>query len=251
MLYGAPRPCREDAQCPGKVCTFGVCLGLIQLDERWTQETVLEELRRRLQGQDEARATVIAMLEEELDRRESDVAYRARALLGLERLGARAPIAKALGDREEPLQEAAALALVRLGDPRGLGLTAALTEHDAEALACEAILALGQSGLPDALPHLLGLLSPELPRERVRGAVLALARLRDRRAIGPLVGFLETGPETLALSVVETLRVLSGARIGQDGAAWRAWLASADVAPAPPYRLMRTTPKVGFGLPDP
>jgi hypothetical protein len=68
------------------------------------------------------------------------------------------------------------------------------------------------------------------PTVAVRPALVRmLGATRDRRAIAPLVHamsvFAEGNPRVGAPEHARALRLLSGARVGDDPAAWRAWLA--------------------------
>ena len=42
MLYGSATTCRVDHECPGRVCYFGACIGLLVVDQRWMQTAIGE-----------------------------------------------------------------------------------------------------------------------------------------------------------------------------------------------------------------
>ena len=251
MLYGSTQSCMRQADCPGGVCFYGSCLGLLIAEQRWMQEAITAELVDALAGTPELRPRVVRRLVDVLDRASTDLSFRARALIPLEALGELEPIRRALEMGDERLEAAAAMALARLGEPAGFPLTAALTEHTSPVVAAEAIRALGRSGEPAALEPLLRNLAPDLDGALSRAAVHALGELGDARAIRPLVGFLEDGPEFLSHRIVSALRRLSGARLGNDLAAWRAWVAEHAPPEPPPWRPREVGGGDDLGLPTP
>ncbi|MGM0578294.1 MAG: HEAT repeat domain-containing protein [Myxococcota bacterium] len=252
MLYGSGQSCRRDAECAGRVCYFGSCMGLLLVDQRWMQERIGAALVEAAEGRPELRERLVEHLVRVLRREDTDLGYRARALVGLEGLGALEPIRKLLQRAEdERLEAAAALALVRQGEAAGLPMVRALTEHEEPAIAVEALRALGRSGHDEALEPLLRTLSPALDGMLLRAAIDGLRTLGDPRAIRPLVDFLEDAPGYLRHRTVSALRDLSGAGLGLDEASWRAWIEEHD-PPRPPQVVLREwSPEGELGLPTP
>ncbi|MCB9728951.1 MAG: HEAT repeat domain-containing protein [Deltaproteobacteria bacterium] len=251
MLYGNGKNCRQDDECPGDVCYFGACVGMLVVDQRWMQEQVSERLAAAAQRSPELRDRIVLHLVRVLERDDTDLAFRARALLPLERLGALDPLRAALDSPLEPLADAAALALARAGDPRGVPRARALTESEDTAVAAEALRALGRSRSPEALVPLLRTLEPALDGALLRSALDGLAALGDPRAIRPLIDFLPGSPDYLRWRVVHTLRELTGAALGLDGAPWRAWLAEHPQPPAPAWTPRPFSAEQDLGLPTP
>jgi len=251
MLTGSARACRRDDECGTRVCYYGTCMGALLIDQRWRQQRATAPLARAAARDPALRARLVARLVEIFHRPDTDLAYRARALLVLEALDERPPLVAALDAPSEALQAVAALSLARLGDPRGLPLTRALAESDSRPIALEAIHALGASKDRRVLPDLLAWLDGDLDRERVRAAVVALGELGDARAAGPLVTFLAEGPAYLRVRVATVLRSLTGARLGEDPGAWQDW-ARANPPPAPPaFQRHKPDAAAEFGLPEP
>lgn len=251
MLTGSARACRHDAECATRVCYYGTCMGALLIDQRWRQQRATAPLVRAARRDDALRARLVDRLREVFHRPDTDLAYRARALLVLEALGARGPLVAALDDPNEALQAVAALSLTRMGDARGLPLARALAESDARPVAVEALHALGASGAKEVLPDLLAWLNGDLDRERVRAAVVALKTLGDARAVGPLVRFVAEGPAYLRARVAMDLRALTGARLGTSPEAWAAWARDNPPPPPPPFRLHQPDAAAEFGLPEP
>ena len=253
IVFGSPKACREDADCPSGVCYYGACGGLLTVDTRWMQEVVASTLATRAEAQPGLRERLVWHLARVLGRPRTESAFRARCVVGLERLGAAGPLRDALADLPEDVEGAAAMALARLGDPAGLDLTLALTEDDRPAVAAEALRALGASKGPDAeaLRGLLRTLNPDLDGDLVRAALDGLAALGDRRAVAPLVAFLALAPDFLALRTAVTLRTLTGASLGADAQAWASWLAAHPQPAPPPYTLRAYRSEDDIGLPSP
>jgi hypothetical protein len=251
MLYGNGKNCREDAECPGNVCYFGACVGMLVVDQRWMQEEVTARLALATEGSPELRERLVMHLVRVLERTDTDLAFRARSLLPLERLGAVDALASALAAPEDALADAAALSLTRLRDPRGLPRAIALTESDDLAVASEALRALGQSGSADALVPLLRTLEPALDATLLRSALDGLAALGDPRATLALSTFLSVAPDYLRWRVIRTLRALTKAPLGLDEDAWRRWFIANPQPAPPPYSVRRFSAEEDLGLPTP
>lgn len=251
MMYGSAQACRVDADCPGRVCYYGSCVGLLIVDQRWMQEAIAAEIKAAVTRREALRPRVVGHFERVLQRTDTDLAFRARAVVALEALGATEPLRVALGDPDERLQSAAALALARLGEADGVPLVRALTEHDETAIACEALRALGDSKSPDALVPILRSLNPSFDGMVLRSAVDGLRRLGDIRATRPLVDLLTVGPEYLDLVIVDTLRVLTGATVGRDTDGWRSWVDEHNPARPPEFEVRAFDAEADLGLPTP
>jgi HEAT repeat protein len=122
-------------------------------------------------------------------------------------------LAAALADASPEVRREAAAALGRRGAPAAAPLSAALARaregegQDRIALA----RALGETGAPDAVGPLAGLLAgPEAP-----AAAQALGRLGSREAVAPLVALLE---RRQALGRVEALEALAAVATAESGA---------------------------------
>jgi hypothetical protein len=251
MLYGSAQTCLADAECPGKVCYYGACIGLLVVDQRWMQMAITERVVAAVTSREALRPRVIKQLDRVLDQPEADLAFRARALLPLERLGSEASLERALQDPDERLQAAAAMGLTRLGSAKGLTLTQALTEHPLQAVAMEALRALGTSQLPEALPALLRTLNAELDPALLRAALAGLQAHGDARAMRPLTDWLDHAPEYLHHEILASMRSISGETIGYDTPAWRAWIAEHNPPPPPAYTLRVFAADDDLGLPTP
>jgi len=251
MLYGSAQTCRADAECPGEVCYFGACIGLLVVDQRWMQMAIMERVVAAVEAHEALRPRVITHLDKLLAQADADIAFRARTLLPLEGLGAVESLERALEDPDERLQAAAALGLARLGKESGLALSQALTEHELPAVATEALRALGASKHPEVLATLLRTLNADLDPVVLRATLAGLKAHGDKRALRPLLHWLERAPEYLHHEILGTMRALSGAEIGSDLAAWRRWF-SAHPPPQPPaYTLRVFTADEELGLPTP
>ena len=251
MLYGNAQTCRDDTQCPGAVCYYGACIGTLVVDQRWMQEAINARIVAAVGEDEELRRRVNLHLERVLSRSDTDLAFRARSLLVLEALGARAPLRRALEDPNEALQAAAALGLARLGFEEGLPLTSALTEHEQLGVASEALRALGTSQLPEALAPLLRTLNSDLDATLLRAALAGIAAHGDRRAIGPLRAWLDRAPEYLHHEILATMRDVTGTSIGKDLAAWDGWIAENPPPEPPAYTLRTFLADEDLGLPTP
>lgn len=251
MLYGNGQNCRQDSECPGDVCYFGACVGMLVVDQRWMQEQVVDRMLRDSAGSPELRQRMVLHLVRVLEREDTDLAFRARALLPLERLGAVAPLRSALKSTEDALADAAAMALARLGEADGLPRTRALTEFEDPAIASEALRALGASGSADALVPLLRTLEPALDATLLRSALDGLAALGDPRAIVPLIDFLAVAPDYLRWRTARTLRTLSHASLGLEESTWRAWAAAHAPPAAPEHSLRPFSAEQDLGFPTP
>lgn len=255
MLSGSEQSCQADKECPAQVCYYGRCLGLLLVDQRWSQERIVATLKQTMaeRGNTEIRNRLEMRLGAFMVRQEGDVvAWQARSLLALEALEMTDTIAASLKHvRDERVRAAAAIALTRLGDPRGLPLTTALTEGEQTHVAIEALLALGKSSPSDeALTALLASLSEDVDRMVARAAIIGLGELGDKRAIGPLVDFLEDGPSHLRYRVVGVLRRLTDAKLGADPALWRVWVTDNAPPAAPAFKKRVVDDEVDFGMPD-
>ncbi|PKQ05745.1 MAG: hypothetical protein CVT72_08605, partial [Alphaproteobacteria bacterium HGW-Alphaproteobacteria-11] len=71
------------------------------------------------------------------------------------------------------------------------------------------------------------------------------------RAIGPLAGFLTTAPDFVLIRAVRALRALTGTALGEDPAAWGAWVAAHPPSPPPPYTVRAYRTERDIGLPPP
>ena len=253
IVFGSTSGCRDDADCASRICYYGACGGLLTVDTRWMQDTIADTLAQLADQRPQLRDRIVWNLARILTRPRTDAAFRARCVVGLERFGARAPLEDAIQAAGVPdsVQGEAAIALTRLGDAAGLPLTLALTEDDSVPTAVEALRALGVSKLPDALVGLLRTLNPDLDADLVRAAVDGLGDLGDPRAIAPLVTFLPRAPDFLVVRVSRALRQLTGTVLGEDVAAWQAWVAAHPPPPAPPYTLRAYRTEVDIGLPPP
>jgi hypothetical protein len=250
MLYGSAQTCRGD-DCPGGVCYYGACVGLLVVDQRWMQVEITERIVAAVAAREGLRPRVIAHLVRQLDQPKADLAIRARTLLPLEGLSAKEALLRALGDPDERLQGAAALALTRLGAAEGLPMVRALTEHEELGIAAEALRALGKSKLDGALVPLLRNLNANLDAVLLRAALDGLRALGDLRAARPLHEWLAQAPEYLHHEILVTLRGLTGASLGNDVEGWGRWIETHDAPMAPEYTLRVQTAEDELGLPAP
>lgn len=250
-LFGSTTACRVDADCASGLCYYGACGGLLTVDTRWMQEVIADRVVALIEVEPALRERVVHHLARILRRPRTELSYRARCVVGLERLGAAAPLREALPELPEAVAEAAAMALARLGDPAGLAHTLALTEHDRVPIAIEAVRSLGGVKRDDALVGLLRLLNPDLDGDLVRAALDGLATLGDPRAVRPLVAFLAVAPEFLVVRTARTLTTLTGAPIGEDAVGWGRWVAASDLPEPPPYTVRPYRTEDDIGLPPP
>lgn len=250
-LFGSTMACRVDADCASGFCYYGACGGLLTVDTRWMQEVITDRVVAMVEAEPALRQRIVHHLGRILRRPRTELSYRARCLVGLERLGAVEPIREALPDLPETVAESAAMALVRLGDAAGLAHTLALTEHDSVPIAIEAIRSLGGVKSTEALVGLLRLLNPDLDGDTVRAALDGLAIHGDRRAVRPLVAFLAVAPEFLVVRTARTLRSLTDAPVGEDLGAWQRWVDASDPPEPPPYTVRAYRTEDDIGLPPP
>ncbi|MCC6623723.1 MAG: HEAT repeat domain-containing protein [Deltaproteobacteria bacterium] len=229
--------CRENQDCTSGICRYGTCLALSRLESPWQVPVVMARVEAYLESHPEGaelRKRAVATLARLVDEGAA-LAFRARAIQGLAALGASAEIAQRFAALPMPLQEEAAMALARLGDATGQELVVALTESEHLPIAIGAARALAGSKDPNALPTLLSMLSRDLEPELQRAAIEALGTMGDARAIGPLVDYLESGPDALAdrVGMALTALVRPARPVPPDPAAWRALVAERP-PPAPP-----------------
>lgn len=255
-VFGGAQSCRADTDCGSGICYYGVCGGLLNVDTRWMQDAISDTLVHLGEGDPRLGERIVWNLARILVRPRTDAAFRARCVVGLERFGAAPQLREALTNKEVPesVQGAIALALSRLGDPAGLPLALALTEGTNVPVAAEALRALGTPGLrgnDDALVGLLQTLNADLDADLVRAAVDGLGGLGDPRAISPLVSFLPTAPDFIVIRAVRALRQLTGTVLGEDPAAWRAWVAAHPPPPPPKYTVRAYRTELDIGLPPP
>ena len=144
-------------------------------------------IRRALAGDGEAAAEVAELLDD------SDVAFRRKAaevLFDLKRPEASAQLRLALArDDDAAVRRSAALALARLGQPNDLAIEILNgPDRDARRLAA---LALGDNGDARAAPTLIEWWQSErLPYPRAREVLAALAKVRPKEAVLPLIASL-------------------------------------------------------------
>lgn len=236
LLFGSSEGCNEDPDCPSGACIYGMCAGLLSVDQRWQVESIARRLASRLASD----PALGAMLEDALKRliTQPDLGLnsRGRAAQGLAELrlpGGRAALVEALASAPPPLDAVIALELMDDPPPRALALAFELARGTDLSRAVEALRALGTSRRPEALVPLLEALSPDIDLELQRAAVAGLASLGDRRAIRPLVRHLSLGPEPVADEVALALRKLTDQAFGPDPLAWDTWLVR-NAPPEPP-----------------
>ncbi|HMI84522.1 MAG TPA: sulfatase-like hydrolase/transferase [Polyangiaceae bacterium] len=165
-------------------------------------------IRRGLAGDGDAAAEIAELLDD------SDVRFRRKAaelLFDLKRREGAGPLRLALERDDDPtVRRWAALALARLGEPRD-SVVELLNGTDREAQRAAA-LALGEHGDPRAGPVLVAWWQAErIAYPRAREVLAALAEIRPKEAVSPLVASL--ADLRLRPHVAETL-----AAIGQPGA---------------------------------
>jgi len=165
-------------------------------------------IRRGLAGDGDAASEIAGLLDD------SDVGFRRKAaelLFDLKRPEASAPLRLALSrDDDAAVRRSAALALARLGQPNDLVIDL-LNGADREARRLAA-LALGENGDARATPVLVEWWQSErLPYPRAREVLAALAKVRPKEAVMPLIASL--GDLRLRPLIAETL-----ATIGQPAA---------------------------------
>ncbi len=143
-----------------------------------------------------------------------EATVRAGALEGLGALGdagALAPATAELSDADPRVRAAAAGALRRLGAKGAASLIAALGKADLDAERCVTLAeALGETGMPDAVPALAGRLDGPCGE----AAAQALGRIASPAAAAPLAEALARPQASARLAMVEAL-----AQIGGEGGA--------------------------------
>jgi len=236
-----------ESSCESGICEYNMCVPLARLDAPWQVPVVIARLKALAAKSPDAaalEARAVAILADLVDTGAA-LAFRARALHGLEELGARDEIIKRFSALPLALQGQAAISLARLGDATGIELCIALTEDEDMPVVLEAIRALGTYALkhqgagPDVLPTLLAFLSPDIDLQLQRATLAALREAKDARAMGPLVAYLEQGPDALADQTGFALDAISGTRQAADVAVWQRWLAAHPAPAAPAYEPKR------------
>jgi hypothetical protein len=251
LLLGSEQGCAKDGDCAGKICRYNRCAGILQADGRWMQETLAARLAQLVDKKPALKTRISTWLLDITGREGVDVAFQARAVLVLEKLADVKSVATFLKGKNKRIREAAALALVRLRDSRGLDVVAQLIEHEQPTVAVEATRALGESRLPGALKPLLRNLNPSLDNTIVKASVVALGRLNDKRAIRPLVTFLAQAPAHLIYDITLVLRQLTGVSHGEDARTWSAWVNAKNPPAAPVYIVRQHSAQEDLGIPDP
>ena len=251
MIFGSSTACLDDSACPSGICTYGSCIGVLLADQRWMHTRATTRLRDEVERREELRPRVVEQLERVAQSTEADSAYRSRALRALESLNASDVLVALLKDADRRIAEESALALARLSNPAGLEETLTLTRSDHTAVSVEALRAVGHLPGDESLKGLLSALNPELEPPIVRAAIDGLATLNDPRGIRPLVSTLEDLPGHLQHRVTDTLRGLTGARLGRDAAAWNQWVTTNDPPQAPEVKMRMQKTHEEEGLPTP
>jgi arylsulfatase A-like enzyme len=165
-------------------------------------------IRRGIAGDGDAASEIAGLLDD------SDVGFRRKAaelLFDLKRPEAAAPLRLALArDDDDAVRRSAALALARLGQPNELAVD--LLNGESRDVRRLAALALGENGDVRAAPVLVEWWQSErLPYPRAREVLAALAKVRPKEAVTPLIASL--GDLRLRPLIAETL-----AAIGQPAA---------------------------------
>ena len=224
-LVGPPGECEADARCASAVCRFERCVGALDADQRWLQETISRRIAGALRDERE-RVALVTAVEELLaaapPRKRARMQARGAFLLSFVRGDAATEtLARWLSSKSPDLRRAAVLALVAQGDERGMKVTETELEdeHDARRRA-EAARALGGAKGERALGALTRSLQDESRFVR-RNAVRSLVQLGDRRAAAALVRALDEGPVTEKVLILEALRALTGQRLGLDAEEWK------------------------------
>jgi HEAT repeat protein len=122
------------------------------------------------------------------------------------------PLIVALSDENAELRQCAAMALGELGSARAVpALVRALRDHD-RAVQWFAATSLAKLGEP-AVKFLLRELSSE-DREAVVGSALALGRMREARAVDPLIGLLSSTDLYVRQQAIEALVAIGKPSVG-------------------------------------
>ena len=251
MIFGSSMACLDDSVCPSGICTYGSCIGVLLADQRWMHARAVSRLRDEVERRAELRPRVLEQLGRVAQSQEADSAYRSRALRALEVLDAPDTLVLLLKDAEPRIAEESAIALARMGNPAGLEKTLALTRSENIPVSAEALRAVAHLPGDASLIGLLASLNPELDPPLVRAAIDGLAMLNDARAVRPLVSALPKLPGHLQHRVTDTLRGLTGARMGGDPAGWVLWVESHDPPRPPEVQMRRLQNHHEEGLPAP
>ncbi len=241
LLFGTSDTCRDDADCRSGSCLYGMCAGLLSVDEPWRVESIAKRLETAVPAT--LRPRVTELLVATMSRAELGQNSRARAAHALGQLpwpGHRDALEAALDSAPAAVAEIIALDLMASSPPkRALELVIELLKSNETPRIVEALRALGRSASPDALVPLLENLSTDLDLEGQRAAISGLEAFGDKRAIRPLVRHLTLGPEPLADEIARGLRTLTGASFGPMPLAWDEWVAQ-HPPPTPPGYEPRT-----------
>lgn len=140
---------------------------------------------------------------------------------GLERL--EGPFRDVL-DRAGTEAKADLLVCIGRGGLKGMWsmVVAHLNDRATEARAAAA-MALGMLAMPDSADDLMRALGAERERDVRVQIALATGRMRLRRAVEPLVGWLAEDDEAVRLGAEAALREITGQNFGPDSAKWAAW----------------------------
>ncbi len=253
LLFGTSETCRDDADCRSGACLYGMCAGLLSVDERARLESIALRLDKEVPV--ELRRRVTDVLVATMQREELGQNSRARAALALGHLhwdGHRPALEAALSKAPAALAEVIALELMTPPPPKtALELVVELARSTEVARAVEALRALGGSASPEALLPLLESLSPDLDLEVQRAAIAGLSLLGDKRAIRPLVRHLTLGPEPLADEIALGLRGLTGEAFGPLPLAWDDWVSRNTLPEPPPYEPRTHRSEDDLDLPTP
>jgi HEAT repeat protein len=119
------------------------------------------------------------------------------------------PLAEALGDEFQAVRRLAAEALRKMGDVRAVGpLVEALKDEDAD-VRMHALKALRRIGDPRAVEPLAGMLKEKDKAIKLE-AVVALGEMPDARAVNPLIQMLKDEEVEIRRAASETLRKIGG-----------------------------------------
>ncbi len=251
ILIGEEQRCREDERCASGVCYYGSCQGLMVLDQPWMRGRALEAMHAALEETPSQRPVVTRHLRFQVGRKRLDYSQRARAVAGLEALGDIDGLLDVYETLPEPTQEAASMALTRLGAAAGVLHTVALTEDVRAPIAVEAVRALGVGGHNGQLPVLLSLLGQDVDQTLVRAAIDSLAALKDRRSVRPIVAFFDKAPEHLVRRMVLALQAIAETQVPVSPEAWVAWVEENGPPAAPEFVVRQSSSAEDIGLSDP
>lgn len=131
--------------------------------------------------------------------------YAADALMYIADERALHPLMFALRDIDPDVREAAAIALGRIGGEATL-LPLIATLEDIDGSVCgAAVQALARPGNTDAVEPLLAILADPEREQAWQVVIEALGKLRDRRAVEPLLQHLEDHPDTYQTEIIRAL----------------------------------------------